>query len=99
MKEWITSSIEEDTTPIDPLLKNIQNLNDAKNVVMQMEGVIEGLKIDKGSQIKVEEINLTIPSPFAFNLVAQGALDIMKIEDRVDFIRRMHQNVIAKINR
>ena len=47
--------------------------------------------------IKVEEIHTNIPSPFAFNLIAQGITDVMKIEDRVEFIRRMHKNVLAKI--
>ena len=35
--------------------------------------------------IKIEEITTTIPSPFAFNLIAQGISDILKIEERVEF--------------
>ena len=57
--------------------------------------VIEG--IEKGD-IKIKEITTTIPSPFAFNLITMGYTDLMKIEDKVEFIRRMHQNVLAKIS-
>ncbi|MBL7055324.1 ATP-dependent helicase [Candidatus Woesearchaeota archaeon] len=57
--------------------------------------VIEGIEKKK---IKIEEISTDVPSPFAFNLVAQGISDILKIEDRVEFLKRMHQNVLAKIS-
>ena len=36
-------------------------------------------------------------SPFAFNLIMHGYTDILKIEDKIDFLHRMHQNVLAKI--
>ena len=47
--------------------------------------------------ILVKEIRTSLPSPFAFNLILQGFTDIMKIEDKVEFVRRMHEQVIAKI--
>ncbi|MCH8003717.1 MAG: ATP-dependent helicase [Nanoarchaeota archaeon] len=68
----------------------LEDLMDIDNA----QKVIEG--IEKGN-IKIKEITTTIPSPFAFNLVAQGITDILKIEDRVEFLRRMHKNVLAKI--
>jgi len=70
----------------------LEDLMDIENA----QKIIEG--IEKG-KIKIKEINTTIPSPFAFNLVAQGITDILKIEDRVAFLRRMHQNVLAKIGK
>jgi len=68
----------------------LEDLMDVDNAQKVMEG------IEKGN-IKIKEITTTIPSPFAFNLVAQGITDILKIEDRVEFLRRMHKNVLAKI--
>ncbi|MBI2541684.1 ATP-dependent helicase [Candidatus Woesearchaeota archaeon] len=56
--------------------------------------VIEGIEQKK---ILVKEIHTAMPSPFAFNLMLQGSTDIMKIEDRVEFMRRMHAQVMAKI--
>lgn len=68
----------------------LEDLMDIQNT----ELVIEGIEKKK---IKVEEISNEIPSPFAFNLVLQGYTDIMKIEDKVAFLRRMHQKVLARI--
>ena len=56
--------------------------------------VIEGIEQKK---IIVKEITTTLPSPFAFNLILQGFTDIMKIEDKVEFLRRLHEQVMAKI--
>ncbi len=56
--------------------------------------VIEDIETKK---ILIKELNLGMPSPFAFNLVLQGYTDIMKIEDRVEFLRKMHQKVMAQI--
>src|SRR3989338_3412382 len=68
----------------------LEDLMDVDNA----QKVIEG--IEKGN-IKIKESSTTVPSPFAFNLIAQGISDILKIEDRVEFLRRMHKNVLAKI--
>ena len=69
------------------VLEDLMDIENAKKV-------IEG--IEKGN-IKIKEITTTIPSPFAFNLIAQGISDILKIEARVEFLRRMHKNILAKI--
>ncbi len=50
------------------------------------------------NEIKIVQIETQIPSPFAFNLATQGYADIMKMEDRLEFLRRMHQMVLAKIS-
>ncbi len=69
------------------VLEDLMDIENAKNI-------IEGIE---KKNIKIKEISTTIPSPFAFNLIAQGISDILKIEDRVEFLRRMHKNVLAKI--
>lgn len=48
-------------------------------------------------EILVEEVQTQIPSPFAFGLIASGYSDIIRIEDKHEFLRRMHQMVQAKI--
>lgn len=48
-------------------------------------------------KIKIKEVRTDIPSPFAFNLIAQGYSDIMKMEDKAEFLKRMHQMVLAKV--
>lgn len=67
--------------------------------MMDIEHAVEVISKIENREIMLEQINTQMPSPFAFSLVAQGATDIMKIEDRVEFIRRMHVNVLAKISK
>ncbi len=54
-------------------------------------------EIESG-RIHIEEYSTDIPSPFAFNLITMGYTDIMKIEDRIAFVKRMHEMVQAKIS-
>ena len=51
---------------------------------------------EKGN-IEIKEANTLIPSPFAFNLIVQGYSDVLKMEDRIEFLKRMHKLVLAKI--
>jgi ATP-dependent Lhr-like helicase len=48
-------------------------------------------------RVKVVEKNTEVPSPFAFNLFAQGHADVLKMEGRLDFIKRMHEKVKKSI--
>ncbi|MBW2966512.1 ATP-dependent helicase [Candidatus Woesearchaeota archaeon] len=84
---------------IDP---DFSILKEAKREVLEDLMDIESTKfIIKGIEnktIKLEEIHSDIPSPFAFNLVVQGYTDILKMEDRIEFLKRMHNNVLAKIS-
>ena len=47
--------------------------------------------------VGIEILSLPTFSPFAFNLIAQGHYDIMKMEDKAEFLKRMHQMVLAKV--
>jgi ATP-dependent Lhr-like helicase len=68
----------------------LEDLMDIENA----QKVIEGIEQKK---ILIKEIHTSLPSPFAFNLILQGFTDLMKIEDKVEFVRRMHEQVMAKI--
>ncbi len=68
----------------------LEDLMDIENTKLVLNLIAQG-------KMKLVEVHTKIPSPFAFDLVLQGHLDIMKIEDKVEFLRRMHQNVLAKI--
>ena len=79
-----------------PILKEakrevLEDLMDIQNLKLIIE------EIEKG-KIEIKEVQTQIPSPFAFNLVLQGYTDILKFEDRMKFLRNMHQLVLAKIN-
>jgi len=53
-------------------------------------------KINSG-RIDIISKQVEIPSPFAFGIMASGYSDVIRVEDKHDFLRRMHQQVVAKI--
>ena len=68
----------------------LEDLMDIENTKKVLKGIEEG-------KIKVETLETNIPTPFAFNLALQGYMDILKVEDKHEFLRRMHEMVKAKI--
>ncbi len=70
------------------VLEDLMDIDNTKNV---LKGIEEG-------RIKIEEIHTPFPSPFALNLVTQGRTDVMKIEDKMKFLKRMHDKILAKIS-
>ena len=68
----------------------LEDLMDIANTKKIMKGIEDGT-------IAVTEVDTKIPSPFAFNLALQGYMDVLKIEDKHEFLRRMHEQVLAKI--
>lgn len=46
---------------------------------------------------KLKQINTIIPTPFAFNLVSQGYLDVLNQNDKAEFTKRMHKAVLEQI--
>ncbi|MDP3916849.1 MAG: DEAD/DEAH box helicase [Nanoarchaeota archaeon] len=71
------------------VLEDLMDQNNAKEILKEI----------KSKAISIEKIDTKIPSPFAFNLVTQGYNDILRMEDKIEFIRRMHQMVLAKIGK
>ncbi|MFH1316665.1 MAG: ATP-dependent helicase [Candidatus Woesearchaeota archaeon] len=69
------------------VLEDLMDIDNAQLIIDSIE--------DK--KIKLKELNVTIPSPFAFNLVAMGYTDMMKIDDKMEFLKRMHELVQKKI--
>jgi len=63
---------------------------DLKNARKVIEWLREG-------KIKVEKIQLPFPSPFAFNIFAMGRSDLIRIDNRLNFIKRMHAKVLEKM--
>lgn len=68
----------------------LEDLMDIENA----KGILKGIE---DRRIKVEEIHTILPSPFAFNLVLMGKVDILKIDDKIEFLRRMHQSIMAHV--
>ncbi|MFA6072650.1 MAG: DEAD/DEAH box helicase [Candidatus Woesearchaeota archaeon] len=63
--------------------------------IVHAEEVITDIQSGK---ISIKEIHTEIPTPFAFNLISMGYSDIMKLEDKQQFLKHMHEMVLAKIS-
>ena len=61
-----------------------EDLMDFKNAEMI-------LKMIEEKKIKIKKVSNSIPSPFAINLIIQGRSDLIKMEDKVSFLKRMHE--------
>lgn len=64
---------------------------------MDIKHACEVLKSIEEQKTVIHTINTTIPTPFTFNLVSRGYLDVLKYEERAEFIRRMHEAIVKKI--
>ncbi|RJQ15817.1 ATP-dependent helicase [Candidatus Woesearchaeota archaeon] len=70
------------------VLEDLMDIGNAELVLKEVED----------EKISIKEIYTDVPTPFAFNLVTMGYSDIMKMDDKLEFLRRMHQMVLAKIS-
>ncbi|NOZ80142.1 MAG: ATP-dependent helicase [DPANN group archaeon] len=82
--------------------KDFSILKEARREVledlMDIDHTREIIQAIDDRKIQTREISTTIPSPFAFHLILQGHTDLLRMEDRMDFLRRMHSMIQAKIS-
>jgi len=86
-------------------VKRISNdfpiLKEARREVLEDSMDINSLKIVleriEKKEIEVKEIYTKIPSPFAFNIALQGRTDMLRMEDKVKFLKDIHRLVLMKI--
>ncbi len=79
-----------------PILKEarrevLEDLMDYEHAQFIIDEVASG-------RMKVEAVMNQMPSPFSFNLILSGYSDVIKVEDKQEFLRRMHQLVQTKIS-
>ena len=68
----------------------LEDLMDIHNAEKVLQGIEQGL-------IETKIVFSDIPSPFAFNLFLQGRMDVMKMEDKIEFIKRLHAQIQERI--
>ena len=78
-----------------PILKEsrreaLEDYMDIKNAMKVIEWVSSG-------EMEIKTINTVIPSPFAFNLISQGYLDVLNQNDKAEFTKRMHLAILDQI--
>lgn len=70
------------------VLEDLMDIQHAKEILTQLGQGMIGVKI----------IPLETYSPFSFNIAAQGHYDVIKMEDRLSFIKRMHEKVLQHVS-
>lgn len=64
---------------------------------MDVENAEKVIQWIANEEMEIKVINTVIPTPFAFNLVSQGYLDVLNQNDKAEFTKRMHKAVLDKI--
>lgn len=80
---------------------NFPILNEARREAledyMDVENALKVITWINSGEMEIKVINTVIPSPFAFNLVSQGYLDVLNQNDKAEFTKRMHLAILEKI--
>jgi ATP-dependent Lhr-like helicase len=63
------------------VLEDLMDIGNAKKVLEWIES----------GRVKIKMVRVPIPSPFGLNMVIQGRSDLIRVEDRVSFLKRMHE--------
>ena len=90
------------------LLKFVEEMDDNFSILkearrealedyMDVKNALKVINMIDSGDMEIKTINTVIPSPFAFNLISQGYLDVLNQNDRNEFTKRMHQAVIDQI--
>ena len=64
---------------------------------MDIQNAEKVIKWATNEEMSIKTINTVIPSPFAFNLISQGYLDVLNQNDKAEFTKRMHKAILDKI--
>jgi len=80
-----------------PILKEakrevLEDLMDIERAKLVLDWIAEG-------RIKLSYNIVKLPSPFALNLLLQGHTDLMKLEDKQEFLQRMHKVYLNEIEK
>ncbi len=69
------------------ILEDVMDLNSAREVLNWLE---EG-------KLGVEFKETEIPSPFSLNLIMQGRYDLIKMEDKIEFLKRVYNELRGRV--
>ncbi|MAG16426.1 ATP-dependent helicase [Candidatus Woesearchaeota archaeon] len=65
--------------------------------LMDMPTTKNLLKAIEDRKIKIKNVQTDLPSPFAFKIVLESHTDVLKIEDKIEFLKRMHARIMERI--
>ena len=64
---------------------------------MDIKNALKVINMIDAEEMEIKTIDTVIPSPFAFNLVSQGYLDVLNQNDKGEFTKRMHKAILEQI--
>ena len=86
---------------IQKLTKEFPILQEARREILEDLMDLENAKLVLGwlkqGKMKVEFKKTSIPSPFSLNLIMQGRYDLIKIEDKIEFLKRIHKEIMSRV--
>ncbi|MBI2046937.1 ATP-dependent helicase [Candidatus Pacearchaeota archaeon] len=80
-----------------PILKEARR--EVLNDLMDIENTKLVIEWIQAGRIKIKETRTKLPSPFALNLIIQGYSDLIRVEDKMNFLKRMHQLHMKEIEK
>ncbi|MFA5953164.1 MAG: ATP-dependent helicase [Candidatus Pacearchaeota archaeon] len=80
-----------------PILKEAKR--EVLEDLMDIENAKKVLSWIKEGKVKIITDFVKVPSPFSLNLILQGHMDLMRIEDKQEFLKRMHDYYVSEINK
>lgn len=95
MRSFILQHVIESMDQYFPILR--EAYREVLEDVMDIDNATRVIEEIKSGTIQIEAQVVKTPSPFAFHLILQGRMDLVKIEDRQTFLQRMHEQLAAKI--
>jgi len=78
-----------------PILKEARR--EVLEDMMDIKNALKVLQMIERKEIEIKVLDSESPSPFALSLYSEGYSDIMKVEGRLEFVKRMHEKIMGKI--
>lgn len=78
-----------------PILKEARR--ESIEEYMDAENALKVIKAIENDEMIIKTIDTVIPTPFAFNLVSRGYLDVLNNNDKAQYVKRMHKAILDKI--
>ena len=80
-----------------PVLKEtrreiLEDMMDLQNAGVVLGWIREG-------RVKIQQIHTDLPSPFSLNLIMQSHADLLKIEDKIAFLKRMYKAIQEQVSK
>jgi len=72
-----------------PILKEARR--EVLEDLMDLENTKQVLSWIREKKVQIKIIDTKLPSPFSLGLILQGHSDLIRIEDKQDFLKRMHE--------